>query len=98
MNGMMPIPPKHACIAVVPGCVVIEPIQCLVYTHLDGHVSIDVDEIELHSEARNLSEATKILSSAIASAFACLSESKKTLSPQLRKKKEFLLRHLKQAT
>jgi len=95
---MMPIPPKHARIAVVPGCVVIDPIQCMVYTHLDGHVSIDVEEADLHSEAETLAKATEILSSAIFSAFTCLSESKKSLSPKLRKKQEFLSKHLKQST
>lgn len=98
MNGMMATPPKHARIAVVPGCVVIEPIECLVYVYANGHVLIDVQDADIHSEAEDIAQATTILASALAKAFSCLSDHKRPLSPLLKKKQEYLSKHLKQAT
>ena len=97
-SWMMSIPPRHASIAVVPGCVVIEPIECLIYTYVGGYISMDIEEAGIHSEAKDLAKATLILSEALSTAYACLSKSQKRLTPCLKKKKEFLDRHLKQAT
>jgi hypothetical protein len=94
----MPVPPKHASIAAVPGCVVIDPIKCLVYVYSNGHVAIDVDEADFHSEGENLSQATIVLAESLAEAFAVLSRQTKPLAPLLKKKQEYLSKHLKQAT
>jgi hypothetical protein len=98
MNGMLATPPKHARITVVPGCVVIDPIDCLVFVYSDGHVVIDIEEAGFHSEGENLSQATIILSEALSSTFDLLAHPTKPLNQLLKKKQEYLSKHLKQAT